>query len=283
MDAILLCMKKRGINFFRKIKFPSTSVCRFYGKQNFLDLLHLRLKNFDNVLIMAHGYNNAILTTTHDPNHHYTPYITEDEAYAFKNDFVFAVSCLTANEFGKRCIDEGTIAYLGYQVEIGCLFSSYSSEYTNVPKRINTLVDTIIKHIFINSLSQAYEEFLKKPISVQVLKERFSLLLETRISSLPCMDANQIYEVYKVKISEGDRQKFVVEIVLRVLSYLDDILPKLICLGDSNYISSSCITYKKNEGIDSDTLSKDLESNRYFIAMSNIAYKEHLREMARNA
>lgn len=79
MDAILLCMKKRGILFFRKIKFPTTNVVRFHAKNNFLGLLRSRCNEYDNVLIMAHGANHAILTTTTDLHRPYEfkgPYTT---------------------------------------------------------------------------------------------------------------------------------------------------------------------------------------------------------------
>lgn len=279
MDAILLCMKKSGIRFFNNIKFQNTDVIRFHAKNNFLGLLRTRTKEFDNILLMAHGSSKAILTTTHDLNHPYVVYISADEVSVFKNDFVFAVSCSTANEFGKRCVDEGAIAYLGYQVELGCLFYSYSDKYSNVPKRITTAIDTIIKRIFVEELSRAYEEFLKNPYSVRVLRERFSYLLEKRIAQLISMSAKQLYDEYGIKITERDYKKFVVEIVLRVLSYLDDILPRLVCVGDENYISASYIAYRKRNGVDHESLSEELESSEAFKALAHNEYKQHLRDM----
>ncbi len=279
MDAILLCMKKSGIRFFKNIKFQNTDVTRFHAKNNFLGLLHTRVREFDNILLMAHGSSKAILTTTHDLNHPYVVYISADEVSAFKNDFVFAVSCSTANEFGKCCVDEGAIAYLGYQVELGCLFYSYTGKNSNVPKRITTAVDTIIKRIFLEELSRAYEEFLKNPYSVCVLRERFSYLLEKRIAQLTSMSAAQLYEEYSIKITERDYKNFVVEIVLRVLSYLDDILPRLVCIGDENYISASYITYRKRDGVNLKALSEELESNKAFQALNHDGYKQHLREI----
>ena len=242
MDAILLCMKKRGIRFFKKINFPTTNVIRFHAKENFLGLLRARIQNFDNVLVMAHGSNHSILTTTTNPNHKYEEYITSKDTYAFKNDFVFAVSCLTALEFGKHCINQGAIAYLGFEVELGYLFSSYPGERSFVPKRVSTAVDTIIKHIFIEELSQSYEEFLRTPINVRTLKERFSFLLEKRIAELPQFTPVEFREKYGINFSERDHKNFVVQLTLQVLSYLNEILPHLVCLGDENYLSASYIT-----------------------------------------
>lgn len=280
MDAILLCLKKRKIRFFRKIKFPNTSIIRFYTKQDFLKLLRIRRNEYDNVLIMAHGARNCILTTTRDLNHQYIPYITIKDAYAFKNNFVFAISCSTANEFGKCCVNLGAIAYLGYQVEIGCLFSSYSDDYENLPRRIATAVDTIIKHIFIEELSRAYEEFLMTPINVRTLRERFSFLLEKRIAQLTSLSTTQLLRQYNVKFYDHEYKKFVVELVLRVLSYLDNILPQLVCIGDENYISSSYMKYRMQDGATKEELVNELVNNYAFQALSHKNYKQYLLNLA---
>lgn len=279
MDAILLCMKKSGIRFFGKIKFPNTDIVRFHAKKQFMELLKTKIKNFDNVLIMAHGSKNAILTTTTNPAQKYAVYISSEDTFVFKNDFVFAVSCLTAHEFGKSCIDNGAIAYLGFQVEFGSLFSSYSKKNSVLPKRVSTAIDTIIKHIFIEELSRSYEEFLTTPINVRTLKERFSFLLEKRIAALTSLTPKEFYEQYGVKFSDRDYKQFVVNLVLRVLSCLNEILDHLVCLGDENYISSSYISYKIHSGVNRDQLLKELESLSAFQNISNIMYKQYLREI----
>lgn len=280
MDAILLCMKKRGILFFRKIKFPTTNVVRFHSKDNFLGLLRSRCNEYDNVLIMAHGANHAILTTTTDLHEPYVPYIGKKETDALENDFVFAVSCLTANEFGKCCVEKGSIAYLGYQVEIGCLFTSDPSPQSNVPDSIITAVNTLVKHIFIAELSKAYEEFLKTPISVRVLKERFAFAFEKRLAELLDMSTEQVYNKYSVKISERHYTAYAVKMILNVLAVLDDILPKLICISDENYISSSYIRFRKEAGFSSNEISEELEANPYFQKLAHDEYKRYLRGIA---
>ena len=167
--------------------------------------------------------DNLILNIMMWCNEPYKIYISKTETHVFQNDFVFAVSCLTAHEFGQKCIDNGAISYLGYQVELGPLFSSYSTSITNLPKRVSTALDTIIKHIFVQSLSVAFQEFLCNPISVSTLKELFSYLIERRISELLTLNAEQIYSKYNIKICERDYNNYVVALVLRVLSHLNEI------------------------------------------------------------
>lgn len=278
MDAILLCMKKRGILFFRKIKFPTTDIVRFHAKDNFLGLLRARCNEYDNVLVMAHGANHAILTTTTDLHRPYVAYIGQKDADAFKNNFVFAVSCLTANEFGKCCVEKGSIAYLGYQVELGCLFASDPGPQSNVPGAVITAVNTLIKHIFVAELSRAYEEFLRSPISVRVLKERFAFAFEKRLVELSDMSAEQVYSEYSLKISDRHYKAYAVKMILDVLAALGDILPKLICIGDENYISSSYIRFRKENGFTPTEISEELEANPYFQKLEHEEYKRYLRK-----
>lgn len=280
MDAILLCMKKRGIRFFRKIRFENTEVTRFYEKYNFLRLLRKRYAEYDNILIMAHGANHAILTTTANLHKPFIPYIGIDDADVMRNDFVFAVSCFTANEFGKACIDKGCIAYLGYQVEIGSLFAADPGPKSNVPRSVSTAVNTIIKHIFVSELSKSYEEFLRTPISVRILKERFSFSLEKRLAELINMSPEQIHRQYGVSISARHYASYAVNIILQVLSILDEVQHRLICLGDENYISASYIKYRKQSGASLSEISEELESNTHFKEIKHGEYKCYLRTLA---
>ena len=68
--------------------------------------------------------------------------------------------------------------------------------------------------------------------------------------------------------------------ILNVLAVLDDILPKLICIGDENYISSSYIRFRKEAGFSSTEISEELEANPYFQKLAHDEYKRYLREIA---
>ena len=271
----MLSMKKRGIRFFSKIEFKQTNVVRFYGKDRFIPFVSSRRQYNDNILLMAHGSSNAILTTTINPNKLYDIYISEKETHTFQNDFVFAISCLTAREFGQKCVDDGAIAYLGYQVEIGSLFYSYSTFITNLPKRVSNALDTIIKHIFVQSLSVAFEEFLCNPISVSTLKERFSYLVERNISELLTLNVDQIYTKHNIKIRKRDYNNYVVALVLRVLSNLNEISTRLVCLGEENYISPTFVDYYLKKGDTPDQIFSCLEHNEHYQKM-NVNHKKKI-------
>ena len=279
MDAILLCMKKRGIRFFRQIRFPNTNVVRTYEKTSFLSLLRIRRAQYDNVLIMAHGDNDCILTTTSDLHHPYRKYITCEETNAFENDFVFAVSCLTANKFGEECKEKGCIAYLGYQIEISSMFSAELSHQSQIPGSVIVNTNILLKRIFISSLSKSYEEFLTKPMSVKLLRARFSFELEKQLVTLAEMSPQAIHEKYGVKICNRHFTLYATEMILTVLENINEIMPRLICIGDENYISSSFIRYKKKEGISSAAILQELEGTQAFKDLQHVEYKAYLKQM----
>lgn len=275
MDAILLCMKKRGIRFFGRIKFPNTDIVRYYTKGEFLSHVRSRKFEYDNVLFMAHGAEDSIIIPVFRLQK-YIRYITEEEADAFKNDFVFAVSCSTAKQFGRKCVEKGSIAYLGYEVQLGSLFSCTNENNRTFPKHVRKSIDLIVKHIFINALSSAYEEFLRNPISVKVLRERYAFLLEQSIAELSDMTVDELHMRYNVRISDHEFNKYFVYLASMTLSYLDEILPCLVCLGDENYISPTFIKYQMEQGKDRDSLSQELQENTSFQKIQNQQFRTYL-------
>lgn len=279
MDAILLCMKKKGIRFFGSVRFPNTNVSRFYEKTAFLAKLRSRRSNYDNVLIMAHGWHDSILTTTRNPDHPYRKYIDCNDVGAFENNFIFAVSCLTANTFGRKCVERGSIAYLGYQVEIGYLFSADPSPESCVPGSVITSINTLIKHVFVESLSKSYEDFLQNPVSVKLLRMRFAFEVEKRLSMILEMTPKEIHDRYNIKIADRHYATYVANLILRTIENLNEILPRLICVGDENYISSTFIRYRKEAGLSSEEILQELECNQSFNNLQHEKYKSYLREL----
>lgn len=279
MDAILLCMKRSGIRFFNRIKFHYTDIVKFNKKDGFLGLLKSRKECYDNVLIMAHGSKNAIIVPMQGLT--WEKYITESDVDVFINDFVFAVSCYTASEFGQKCIDAGAISYLGYQVELGSLFSAKRLETAYIPGRVVLAVDTIIKHIFVEELSRAYEEFLTTAISVQVLKERFAFLLERRISELSELSSVDLFDKYNIRLSDQNIKKYAVLAVLNALMFLNEVSSHLVCLGNPNYISSTSITYARRSGKSSAEILSSILNDTFFQELDHSKYKEFLLETAR--
>lgn len=275
MDAILLCMKKRGIRFFGKIKFLNTDVVRYYTRTGFLAHVRSRECEYDNILFMAHGAEDSIITPVFRAQK-FIRYITEEEADAFKNDFVFAVSCSTAKQFGPKCVEEGAIAYLGFEVQFSSLLACTNENNRSFPKHVRKGMDLIVKRIFIHALSSAYEDFLRNPISVKVLRERFAFLLEQSIAELSDMTVGELHTRYDVRITEQEYNKFFVYLVSMTLSSLDEILPSLVCLGEENYISPTFIKYQIEQGKSVANLTQRLTENASFQKIENSEFRTYM-------
>ena len=251
MKLIQLCMKKRGIRFFAKIPkgFNRTiSIGKYkcyYTKHGFLNELSRREKEYDMVLITAHGDKDKIIIpiTQYDPyrlehpersNNGYRTYIPIKNARLFKNDFVFAVSCLTAQEFGPAVINNGGITYLGYEVLIERLFNVSD---INMSSRVRELYEIVIKRIFVHELVQAITKFLNDMQSVSLLKQWFALHLEKSLVAFFSMSAEEVYSIYGIGINKDvwdrNRQKLLVQ----QFNFLDEINRHLVIQGDPNYIS----------------------------------------------
>lgn len=251
MKIIQLCMKKRGIRFFAKIpkEFEKTTISTSYksytAKDRFLSELARRENEYDMILITAHGAENKIIVpiTQFDPyrqehpersDNKYRTYISLEETRFFKNDFVFAVSCLTAQEFGPAVVEKGVIAYLGYDVIIENLFN-----VSNVcmSSRVRELYEMVVKKIFVKELVHSVTKFLNDMQNVLMLKQWFSLQLEKRLIEFFSMSAEEIYTTYGIGINNDIWKRNRQKLQIQQLNFLGEINRHLIIIGDPQYIS----------------------------------------------
>ncbi len=251
MELVQLCMKKHGIRFFAKIpkEFENTTVSSNYKsyttKERFLSELARRENEYDMILITAHGAENKIIVpiTQFDPyrqehpergNDKYRTYISLEDTRFFKNDFVFAVSCLTAQKFGPAVVENGVIAYLGYDVIIENLFN-----VSNVcmSSRVRELYETVVKRIFIKELVQAVTKFLNDMQNVLMLKQWFAFRLEKRLIEFFSMSAEEVYATYEIGINKDIWNRNRQKLQIQQLNFLGEINRHLIIIGDPKYIS----------------------------------------------
>lgn len=251
MELIQLCMIKRGIRFFAKIpkEFENTSLISNYKnyttKERFLSELARRENEYDMILITAHGAEDKIIVpiTQFDPyrqehpersNDNYKKYISLKDTRFFKNNFVFAVSCLTAQEFGPAVVKNGVITYLGYDVSIENLFNVSG---ICMSSRVRELYEAVVKKIFVKELVQSITKFLNDMQNVLMLKQWFAFRLEKRLIEFFSMSAEEVYATYGIRINKdiwnSNRQK----LQIQQLNFLGEINRHLIIIGDPKYIS----------------------------------------------
>lgn len=251
MELIQLCMKKRGIRFFSKIpKEFEGKICsnkyKCYGKkERFLAELAKRENEYDIILIAAHGAEDKIivpiteldswrLENPEKSNDRYRPYIGIEDTFFFKNDFVFAVSCLTAQEFGPAIVKNGVIAYLGYDIMISHLFDVSNIQ---ISSRIRELYEIVIKKIFVKELVLCITRFLNDMQSVLLLKQLFALRLEKSLVNFFSMNADEVYATYGININKDIWNRNKQKLLIQQLDFLGEINKHLIIIGDPKYIS----------------------------------------------
>lgn len=251
MELIQLCMKKRGIRFFSKIpkelkKTIVSSRCKSYStKEGFLAELARRENEYDMILIAAHGAEDKIIIpiTQFDlyrqenperSNEKYRSYIELKDTRFFKNDFVFAVSCLTAQEFGPALVKNGVIAYLGYDVIIENLFNVSN---ICISSRVKELYEIVVKRIFVRELVQAVTRFLVDMQNVLVLKQWFAFRLEKSLIEFFSMSVEEVYDAYGIRINKDIWHRNKQKLQIQQLNFLGEINRHLIIIGDPQYIS----------------------------------------------
>ena len=277
MDLLHLCMKKPGIRFLNKLEFKAPiNYIKVHIKTPFFNILNSRSSNYDVVLITAHGSKDSILTVnSRDLNNQFKRYILLEDTRYFVNDFVFAVSCDTALEFGAKSIENGAIAYLGYSMKIEKLFSCNPK---NVPKRIVYGYNLMFKKIFREVLQDNLNVFLQYPTSVTMFKERLSFSLEQRLTQLLTLDSYEIYQKYGVKITEREKNKYNAHIVMKQVEVINEIDKHFVCLGDANFFYHGTVV-GMCKSLGKDQAKKYITNLQFYNELSNQKYKQYVESL----
>ena len=280
MKLIHLSMNKRGIRFFRKLKeYLSEDVLAFYEKYvkkgEFLHRLQTAKSSYDMVLISAHGSEGAIILPIkpNNPNQKFRAYINKDETTAFKNKFVFAVSCQTANEFGKASVDNGALSYLGYEVYIESIFQP---DYPHISNRVAENFSIIFKRIFMKELSYCIGEFTRDICTVEKFRQLFTYRFDKSITELSEMDSDQIFEKFQVRIYNHHLRKYAPELFVNYLKDIEEIGRRLVIVGDPNFISDNFIKCWRGQGMSVHEIKRRLLASPAFGSIIAEDYKNYL-------
>ena len=93
-------------------------------------------------------------------------------------------------------------------------------------------------------------------------------LLNTISQFQTTLNIEQIHAKYNIKISERNYNNYIVTLVLRVLTDLNEISSRLVCLGEENYISATFVDYYLKNGKTKAEILKCIKLNEYYQKMS---------------
>lgn len=284
MKVLHYCPHEREIRFFSLIKknlreelgnIKSISdnqdiYIPFYEHKQFISKLHLRRKLPDVAIITAHGGHNSILKATRYEN--YEKVIDLSQTTLFQNDFVFALSCSTAKNFGPSSIQNNAFTYIGFDDYIGQVFQIKSDKY----KRLYRNITLMIRNIYMNSFTLEFSKFLKECMTADEFIQSFSYRINFEILKLYKMPIDDMNKKYNVKFLDKDDKVIKQTIKLELISKFDYFSKKMKVLGEENYIPWFFIKDQTSEKlhevlIKSDKIDK--KNNRYKIFLQSEIYK----------
>lgn len=251
MEILHFYTAKKGVRFLVHTRnlllesLGSESYRYYWEKNSFLGRLNRNRDEYDVAVITAHGSDDAILMPRPiaEREYHHSDYIKimeVEDTEKFRNDFVCAVACSTALEFGRKAIENGTLAYMGYEIIIQPLFQVSDR---GISKKVRETCEMAIKKAFTEEFADAFQHFIKDFQSVKMFRQNFSFKLEKRIIRFFKMSADEIYKVYGYKVDEGIWRKNRPRVQLLQLNFLKEVNRHLVCLGDEEYISAVGFRY----------------------------------------
>ncbi|WP_139490247.1 hypothetical protein [Brevibacillus dissolubilis] len=207
---------------------------------DFVGLLNSRISYPDVVLITAHGTDDAILGVRQGK---LIKAMRLHQTRLFKNNFVLAVSCLTAKEFGKKAIEEAAQVYIGFDDYIQSDFKFGSS----LNQKFNDILEKIFKKIYQLSLNRAFSSFIKKSLTARELTMLIELNFKKLVRELQRMDIKNIRTVYSVQLTEKLEDELRAVIKLQFIAKYNTLQKKISLLGDPYYVPWYYINYLNKE------------------------------------
>ena len=278
MAVLQFYKKSNGIRFYNselkrlKKSVHADTYISCSDSRRFLDILNNRLDNYDVVIIVAHGSKNSILAVQPEfkrANGLYIHDIGIESVSAFKNDFVLAVACYTAKQFGPRAIDEGALAYLGYDESIEPLYKINIKK--NVSFKVKELYETEIKKVFSEEICSAFVAFVGELQTAEELRANIQFRINKRIRAIFRLTQNELVKKYGWRQAKKIR-KYRPIIEMTQIEVLKKLESQLVLLGDPNYIPINIkkppckITEEKKKHLDS-VLFENKQYESYFKRM----------------
>lgn len=196
---------------------------------DFLGFLNSRLTYPDVVLITAHGTNNAILRLRKGT---LVKAMRLHQTRLFKHNFVFAISCGTATEFGSKAIDEAAQVYIGFDDEIQSDFK-FDNGSNN---KFNLILESVFKEIYQTSVNEAFEIFIKKCLTAKEFCMHMDLIFKRQVRKTLRMGIKELRTIYSAPITDKYVSELKAIIKLQFLAKFDSLRGKITLLGDEQFV-----------------------------------------------
>lgn len=267
MKIIQYFPDSRGTKFLKKFQKELASeygeTYEFYNKSPELFYsLESRFHSTDLILITAHGTSEFIEGELEKGE---IVKITADDFYRFRNSFVFAFSCSTADLGEIICEESNVISYLGFNDVVNLQVKTSRGQFV-------TEISNILRQIYNDTLIESFVTFTQKNYSIGQLAQLISLNLKKYYVRLLAMKSEDIIVKFSIPRKVAFNNEFTKCLHADLLTTIDAVRQRVTVYGEKNFIPWSFIT-TENQIVLNNLFSKVNDSD---FSEKNIYYKKFL-------
>lgn len=258
MKILHYCPSERNIRFFKNLTANLKELftdyvsitdkekvyIKFTRSSDFIYKLSKRRENSDIILISAHGWNDSILKAVE--GNKYRREIPKEKTTLFQNDFVFALSCYTFNEFGQDSINNKALTYVGFDDSIEGVFVIEQYNY----KSFVGNVEIIVRRVYMNAISASIDQFIKRCFTAKEFRQYLLLKLDKEISKLYRKSIEELNDEFGINLNNFRKEVPIENIKIEILSKIDYFGEKLKIAGEEYYIPWYFISYQSKEELE---------------------------------
>ncbi|MDO7345478.1 hypothetical protein Q5O02_04890 [Bacillus stercoris] len=267
MKIIQYFPNSRGTKFLKQFqKTLATKYCETYEvydkSPELFNCLESRLHETDLILITAHGTADFIEGELErgEPIR-----ITAEDFHRFRNSFVFAFSCSTADLGEKICTESNVLSYLGFNDIVNLQVKTSNGQFV-------TEISNILRRIYNDTLYESLVTFIQKNYNISELAQLISLNLKRYYARLLGMTSEDIIGKYAIPRRVASNREFIKCLHADLLTTIDAVRQRITVFGEKNFIPWLFITTEDTAILES-LLGKVLDSE---FSPKNIYYKNFL-------
>jgi hypothetical protein len=190
------------------------------------NFLENRLYSTDLILVTAHGTAEFIVGELQRGE---PVKITAEDFHRFRNSFVFAFSCSTADLGQIICEESNVLSYLGFNDIVDLQVKTSNGKFVRE-------ISNIIRKIYNDTLYESFVTFTQKNYSVSQLAQLISLNLKRNYVRLLAMPLEDIVRMYAIPRKVAFNLEFIKCLHADLLTTIDAVRQRITVYGEKNFI-----------------------------------------------
>jgi len=231
MKVIQYFPDSKGTRFLKQFQKSMATIYdddyEFFNKSGDLfKSLENRINSTDLILITAHGTPEYIEGELEKGE---PIKINMGEFHRFRNSFVFAFSCSTADLGEVICEESDVLSYLGFNdivnLKVKTSQGKYEKEFSN-----------ILRQIYNDTLIESFTTFTQQNYTVSQLANLISLNLKRCYVKLLAMKPEEIVKKYLISKRVANNKEFIKCLHADLLTTIDAVRERITIYGERDFI-----------------------------------------------